>query len=322
MKFKGLYAFLALISLLLGCESNSKLEKEISKITVQPSFERFDQQFPRLNDDKLKALKTSYPFLFSTKYDDAFWIKKSNDSLEIRLANEVNKTFNQTEVWKTDVINLFKHLKYYYPNFKSPRVISLVSGVDYRNKTIVTDSIVLLALDNYLGADHEFYQNISAYISSSMQKEFVVSDLASSYAKKYTSQPRTKTFLEEMIYRGKLLAFKDKMIPFTADSLKIKYSEEQLNWAVQNESQVWRYFIDKQLLFSSDPSLLPRFINPAPFSKFYLDLDNTSPGRIGEFIGWQIVKSFLEKNNEVTFQNFLAMNAEEIYNKSGYKPKR
>ena len=149
MKFKGLYAFLALISLLLGCESNSKLEKEISKITVQPSFERFDQQFPRLNDDKLKALKTSYPFLFSTKYDDAFWIKKSNDSLEIRLANEVNKTFNQTEVWKTDVINLFKHIKYFYPNFKSPRVISLVSGVDYRNKTIVTDSIVLLALDNY-----------------------------------------------------------------------------------------------------------------------------------------------------------------------------
>ena len=322
MKFKGLYAFLALISLLLGCDSKSKLEKEISKIPMQPSFERFDQQFKRLNDDKLKALKTSYPFLFSSSYDDAFWIQKSNDSLEIMLADEVSKTFNHTQVWKEDVVNLFKHLKYYYPNFKSPRVVSIVSGVDYRNKTIVTDSIVLLALDNYLGADHEFYQNISAYISKSMCEEFIVSDLASSYAKKYSSQPSTRTFLEEMIYRGKLLAFKDKMIPFAADSLKIKYSEEQLNWAVENESQVWRYFIDKQLLFSSDPSLLPRFINQAPFSKFYLDLDNSSPGRIGEFIGWQIVKSFLENNNEVTFQNFLAMNAEEIYNKSRYKPKR
>lgn len=322
MKFKGLYAFLALISLLLGCDSKSKLEKEISKISMQPSFERFDQQFTRLNEEKLKTLKSSYPFLFSSRYDDAFWIQKSNDSLEIMLTDEVSKAFNHNEVWKEDVVNLFKHLKYYYPNFKSPRVISIVSGVDYRNKTIVTDSIVLLALDNYLGADHEFYQNISAYISKSMCKEFMVSDLATSYAKKYTSQPRTKTFLDEMIYRGKLLAFKDKMIPFAADSLMIKYSEEQLNWAFQNESQVWRYFIDKQLLFSSDPSLLPRFINPAPYSKFYLDLDNSSPGRIGEFIGWQIVKSFLENNNEVTFQNFLAMNAEEIYNKSRYKPKR
>lgn len=322
MKFKGLYAFLALISLLLGCDSNSKIEKEISKITMQPSFERFDQQFIGLNDEKLMALKSSYPFLFSSKYDDAFWIQKSNDSLEIMLASEVSNTFNHTEVWKSDIVSLFKHLKYYYPNFKSPRVISLVSGVDYRNKTIVTDSIVLIAMDNYLGADHEFYQNISAYISNSMCKEFMVSDLATSYAEKYTSQSRTKTFLEEMIYRGKILAFKDKMIPFAADSLKIKYSKEQLNWAVQNESQVWRYFIDKQLLFSSDPSLLPRFINPAPFSKFYLDLDNTSPGRIGEFIGWQIVKSFLENNNEVTFENFLAMNAEEIYKKSRYKPKR
>ena len=64
----------------------------------------------RLNDDKLMALKTSYPFLFSSSYDDAFWIQKSNDSLEIMLTDEVSKAFNHNEVWKEDVVNLFKHL--------------------------------------------------------------------------------------------------------------------------------------------------------------------------------------------------------------------
>jgi hypothetical protein len=41
---------------------------------------------------------------------------------------------------------------------------------------------------------------------------------------------------------------------------------------------MWRYFIEKELLYSVDQKLIPRFINMAPFSKFYLEIDNEGQG--------------------------------------------
>jgi uncharacterized protein YjaZ len=84
---------------------------------------------------------------------------------------------------------------------------------------------------------------------------------------------------------------------------------------------MWRFFIDENLLFDSDSRLPNRFINLAPFSKFYLEIDNESPGRVGQWVGWQIVRSFME-NNEVSIQDMLKMDAKQLFEKSKYKPKK
>ena len=55
-------------------------------------------------------------------------------------------------------------------------------------------------------------------------------------------------------------------------------------------------FVRNELLFKTDNNLIDRFISPAPFSKFYLEIDNESPGKIGQWIGWQILRSFRKKN--------------------------
>jgi uncharacterized protein YjaZ len=81
------------------------------------------------------------------------------------------------------------------------------------------------------------------------------------------------------------------------------------------------YFIEKKLLFSTDTKLNKRFLENAPFSKFYLHQDRQSPGRIGVWIGWQIVKSFMQ-NNDVSLQKLLTTDSEDIFNKSRYKPKQ
>ena len=124
-----------------------------------------------------------------------------------------------------------------------------------------------------------------------------------------------------MINEGKFLYATDINLPMVSDELKIGYSKEKLNWAEQNENDVWKYFIENELLFSNDASLNSRFIDVAPFSKFYLESDNDSPGRIGVWIGWQIVRSYM-KNNEVTLEQLMSMESESIYKKSKYKPKR
>jgi uncharacterized protein YjaZ len=74
-------------------------------------------------------------------------------------------------------------------------------------------------------------------------------------------------------------------------------------------------------LYSTDNSLPSRFINPAPFTKFYLELDSESPGRLGQYIGWQIVRSFME-HNDVEFMDMLQMEATEIFNGAKFKPRK
>jgi energy-coupling factor transporter ATP-binding protein EcfA2 len=106
-----------------------------------------------------------------------------------------------------------------------------------------------------------------------------------------------------------------------AVQLSIGYLPEQITWCQENESYIWRYFIEKELLYSTDSKLPNRFTNMAPFSKFYLEIDNESPGRVGQWIGWQIVRSFMQ-NNKVSMQEMIKMDAKELFKKSKYKPKK
>ena len=148
-----------------------------------------------------------------------------------------------------------------------------------------------------------FYSGMQQFISENMKPSQIVSDLASEYSKKYIYQSQKKTFLDEMIYFGKQLYFKDKIIPFKSDEEKMGYTKEQLEFALANESFVWRHFIENEMLYSTDNALPARFIAPAPFSKFYLELDAQSPGRLGQYIGWQIVKSYMNNNDCVTYEH-------------------
>ncbi|MEO9076163.1 MAG: gliding motility lipoprotein GldB [Gelidibacter sp.] len=313
-----------LIVLLLffnACKEENQIESEISKIDVAVKVERFDLAFAAANSSDLPKLKASYPFLFSERINDSIWIERINDSLQQELSSEVKKAYAKFDDVQEDIESLFQHLKYYDKSFKVPRVITVTSDVDYRNKTIVTDTIVLISLDTYLGPDHHFYEGIQRFLTLKMKRSQIVSDLAASYSEKYILQDKPKTLLDDMIYFGKELYFKDKMIPFVSDAEKIGYTEEQLAWVKENESEVWRYFIERELLFSTDNSLAGRFIADAPFSKFYLELDAESPDRIGQYIGWQIVRSYM-KNNEVSFMDMLQMNADEIFNNSKFKPRK
>ena len=314
--------YLLLVVSIVSCEKESKIEKTIDKIGTKIKVERFDSLFAQASPNDLKILQQGFPFMFSKKYSDTFWIAKMNDTLQKQLAVEVKKAFPTFEGCKEDIESFFNHLKYYFPEFRVPRVITTTSDVDYRNKVIVTDSIVVISLDTYLGSDHEFYQGIQRYIAEDMNKGQIVVDLAGEYAKKYIFQPPNRTLLDEMIYCGKQLYFKDVMIPFASEAERISYTQEQLEWAKANESYIWRYFIERELLYSSDSKLPGRFIIPAPFSKFYLEeIDTQSPDKLGQYIGWQIVRAYMDQN-EVSLKDLFTATTEEIFNNSKFKPRK
>ena len=310
---------LLLILMCFACEKEVKVAAEIEQIDIDVVLERFDTFFIGPESLKLSELKEAYPFMFSKNFSNAHWIERRKDTLQNLLHSEVDKAFNTYDV--EDIISLFKHLKHYLPVFKTPRVITVTSDVDYRNKVIVTDSITLIALDTYLGENHEFYGNMQQYLAQNFKKDMIISDLAEAYAKREIYQISQKSFLDNMIYFGKILYFKDKVIPLSSDAIKIGYTEEQLDWAKANETNIWEYFIERELLYSSDPKLANRFINPAPFSKFELEFDNESPGRLGQYIGWQIVRAYMA-NNDTSLLDMLRTNPKEIFNNARFKPRK
>jgi gliding motility-associated lipoprotein GldB len=304
-----------------ACNDENKVEEEISKIPVDLKVDRFDQVFAKASPSDLPQLKKEFPLLFPERFPDSVWVSMMNDTLQQEINREVTNTFPKFKQ-QEETEHFFQHLKYYFPQIEVPRIITVTSEVDYHNKVILADSVMLVSLDTYLGKEHKFYVGLQNYLTKNFNKGQIVPDMATAYAKQFTPENKTRTFLASMIYYGKLLYVKDKLIPEFTDAQKIGYTEDEIKWARANEEQIWRYFIEDEMLYNTDSELERRFINLAPFSKFRLELDRESPPQLGQYMGWQIVKQFAEKNGEVTLQELLQMEADQIFKESNYKPRK
>jgi gliding motility-associated lipoprotein GldB len=282
--------------------------------------ERFDKAFFETNPKDLAKLKSQYPFFFPAGNDDKVWLEKMQNPQWRELYAEVEKKYSDLDTQTTQIEDLFKHIKYYYPKTKTPKIITIISEMDYQNKAIYADSLVIVSLELYLGKAHKFYE-FPEYLKQNFEPNQILPDIASSYALRKIPPPTDNTFIGYMIYAGKELYLKDKLLPELTDDVKIGYTPEQLAFCQENENYMWRFFIEEKLLFDSDQKLVPRFINPAPFSKFYLEIDNQTPGRVGAWLGWQIVRSYMD-NNKTSLQDLLLMDSKEIFEKSHYKPKK
>ena len=313
------YLLLFASVLLMGCTSKSNIEKKIDTIDVKVTIIRFDKEFAAANPSDLASLKAKYPFFFPKQFHDSIWTQRMTDTLQQQLDNAVAAKFPTEGKLEDELHSIFQHIKFYFPEFKSPTVVTTTSDVDYRNRVILADSLLILALDNYLGSDHQFYGGIKKYISQNLKESQIAPDVAAAYAQQLIAKPRKRTLLAQMVYFGKELYLKDLWLPEVSDAEKIGYSEAQLQWANDNEIEMWRYFVEKELLFSTSSKLSTQFINPAPFSKFYLDIDNESPGMVGRYLGWQIVRSYMN-NNELSVQQLMIKDTEDLFNESKYKP--
>ena len=309
-----------LIFIFLGCSNSKKIDPEIEKIPLEIKFDRFDLKFALIEKKEFQNFKKKYNYLFPSQFSDSVWLKRKNDTIQIMLQNEVNKIFPTLRNIEKEAENIFKHLIYNFPSIKVPKFLTLINNVDYQNKVIFSDTIVLISLDTFLGSKNKIYIGIPNYIKSDMDKNRFGSILVDKIASSIIKSPSSRYFLDRIIYNGKILLLKDFVIPLSSDEIKIGYSNEQLNWAKQNEEYIWKYFIENELLFQTDDDLIDRFIIPAPFSKFYLEIDNESPGKIGQWIGWQILRSFRKKNPTLKISEILKLSYEEIFKEANYKP--
>lgn len=196
-----------------------------------------------------------------------------------------------------------------------------MSEVDYNNKVIEADSLLLISVDVFLGKDHPLYEGIPLYIRQNMSPDQILPEVAEVLSLKKLPAIEGRTFLAHMIYHGKKQWLKQQLLPAQKADVILGYTAEQLRWAEANEKEIWNYFASQEMLFGTQSDLISRFIRPAPFSKFYLDIDQESPGKIGQWLGLQIVESYAKRTNN-SVEEIINTPYMELYRASKYKPRR
>lgn len=318
------FVLLSMLFLIISCTSKSGIEKEIDQQKVTFTLDRFENKFYASNASNLDNLKIEYPYFFPNFVEDSVLIGKIKNPVYRELYDSVAHKYANDDYIKEEVTSLLKHIKYYFPEEKLPaKVITTMNDVDVGLKSFYSDSLVVIGLDCYLGGKSKFYVDFPVYQSKNFAKSQILPDLVSSFSSAKVARANDRQLISAMVYYGKKLYLKDILLPEYTDAEKIGYTELENQWCFENEYYIWSYFIEKKLLFDSDTKNEFKFIMDAPFTKFDLvEIDNESPGRVGQWVGWQIVKSFVKNNPSISLENLLALDANTIFEKSKYKPNK
>lgn len=338
--FVKVFCLIANCFLLWGC-TNNKFDADVSNIKVDLKLKRFEKDFFNANHENLnefhKKMHRNYGTFYQRFIENIVGIGLVNDpavsySLQAFLSDKfIKEIYTDTEKKfshdlndiKEKMTDAFKRCKYFFPEMVVPEIITFVSGFNY--SVAVTDSALGIGLDMYLGNDYKNYPKAGfpLYKISLMKSEYIVSDAVKSWLfTEFFSDEKKQTndMLGTMIQHGKIMFLLDAVLPEETDTVKIGYTQQQLEWCKKNEFNLWAHFIDKQLLYTTENQTIAQFFNDAPFTS---GLPRESAPKIGIWLGWQIVKSFMKNNPEISVSGLMKKeNAQEILSQSKYKPRR
>ncbi len=327
----GIIMLLGII-LLASCSHKKPRYEKVSpekEDQLEVSMKRYEKDLFTIPPNKLEAklpeLQNHYSYFLGDESISDQQFKRLYDYVTDPLINELyDKT---TEVYpdnkwlSRELNNMFSYFLHYFPEKNVPQVYTYVSGIAYEHPVEYSDDVLIIALDMYLGGDFKPYQKagIPAYKRRRMAKPYLAVDVTKALAEHYLpSQTARGTLINQMIYYGKQHYFADALLPHTHDTLKIKYSPGQLAWCKKSEKQLWAFIIENELLFSGRQSKYQKLLSEGPFTS---EFGKESPPRIGHWIGWKIVRKFMENNPDVSLKKMMAINdAQMILEKSGYKP--
>ena len=332
-RFKFLMTVLLLIALQFGC-SRSNEQCEIpsgykENITSIDILRMEDLFFGNLTKDKIMSNLEFYPQFATAMFanmglenqdqlaDELLMIHQ--DSGMVELYQEVKAHFGDISDVKNDLENAFAGIKFHYPNYKIPTVYTFVSG--FGSDLIVTEDLIVIGLDYYLPNDHKFQPvDLPQYILKRYNKVHLVPTVVTAISSQFNETTLTdRSLLAEMIYYGKSYHFTKTILPCTPDELIIGYETEEIIGSYANEEMIWGHFIENELLFETNPFEIRKYTGEAPFTDV---ISPDAPGRIGRWIGWNIVDDY-QSNNELSLTEVMKQDdARLIFKNSGYKPRR
>jgi len=231
------------------------------------------------------------------------------------------KVFPEVNNLNNEFTAAFARMQQSIPEIQVPQVYTYVSGFDIQMPIKYADSALIIGLDLYLGNDYKPYmeQGFPMYIINRLSPEYILPDAFKEIAWARLPATPASTLLDAMIEQGKTIYFAELMLPDARPEYLMKYTAQQVKWVEANELSLWSFIIENQLLYSTDAKAVAMFMTDGPFTSGF---DNESPSRTGHWLGWQIVKNYMTKNDVSLKQLFEDNDSQKILQLSGYKPAR
>jgi gliding motility-associated lipoprotein GldB len=328
---KNLIWLPTIILFLIACEGKDKEcqnAPDVNAIEVELNLERLEKElFSFKTKDEIKSfldrnLGLKELFLGADQYPHDSLLVNSllgliSDPFIDTLYQETLDSFHDTEAIENEFKSAFRHLKYYYPNFVVPKIQTMVTG--FGSDLYVSDSLIVLGLDYYIGENASYRPvNLPNYILKRYRKEYLVPSVMLLLSTHFNnSNPRDNSMLAEMLYYGKANYFTSKILPCTNDSLIMFYSGEELKDIAENQDVIWANFVENEMLYETSHIMKEKFLGERP--KVY-EIGEKCPGRIGRWVGWQIVNKYVEKTGASLPELMRSADAQIIFRNSGYKP--
>lgn len=325
--------FIFLVSFCWACNTSPDAfeRPDVSDISVEVDIIRLERDlFSATSKNEVKSfLEQNKPFaqkflrLDEYPHDSVvanqLYSLIKNPSLDT-VYQESQQVFGEMETIRQDFETAFKYIKYYYPDFEAPTIYTIVTG--FGNDLFVSDEMIVIGLDYFLGEQAAYRPaQIPNYILRRYTPAHVVPTCMLLLSQQYNAIDQDdQTMLADMIFYGKSYYFTDFVLPETPDSLLIGYTAEEMNGVQANERVIWEHFLKNELLYESNHMVKKKYLDERPNT---LEIGNKAPGRIATWVGWQIVKDYMRRKEDVTLPELMANpNARQILEESKYKGSR
>lgn len=323
--------------LFVSCHKNSQrytFEKS-SDNKIEIKISRFDKDLVKMDTknglNSVKGLYRKYPEFMSAfinnvlEVDERDTIKVADhllrfvsDTAFYKINEKTLQTFDDVTDIEKDLSGAFTYVHQYFPDMKIPTIYFFVSG--FNRAVLMTDDFVGVGVDFYLGADYAPYKEFTYdYLLYNMRRDMLSIDVVSASLFRYFSfDGNQNRLIDNMLYRGKIIYLAASVMPDKKMDDVIGYSPDQMKWAQEYESEVWKAIVGQKDLFSTNVKLIGKYLNDAPFTT---PISQESPGRLGIYIGFKIVESYMQKNKNVSIQDLMKMtDYQQMLQNSGYQP--
>ena len=327
--------FIFLVVGLFSCKAKKEIP-DVSRIQVSLEVERFEKYFFSLDTLQLNtSLQKLYQqdrgftqdFLFNilgTTADSA----KKDVPLFLRTYATMYRTslqkFSDFQKIVDQVKRGLQFVRYYYPNYPLPKKLITFIGPINSYGNIITPNALAVGLQLYLGRDYPIYlsdqgqQLYPAFISKRFEPAYIpINCVRNIIDDMYPDKSIGRPLIEQMVEAGKRLYLMNAFLPELPDTLKIGYTQQQLTGCYESEKNIWSFFVQNDLLYNADPNLTRDYMNDGPNTAA---LGEASPGNIGQFVGMQIVKKWMEKRTNISLPDLMKTPATKIFDEAKYKP--
>ena len=312
-----------------GCKDRKDIHRpDVSEIQVDVDIIRLEQKlFGLQSAGEVKAFLEenklfAQNFLNADQYPhDSILINSllaltQNPSLDT-VYQESQRIFSDMESIRKDFETAFKYIKYYYPDFEAPTIYTMVTG--FGNDLYVSEDMIVIGLDFFLGPGATYRPlQVPNYILRRYTPRHVVPTSILLLSQRFNeSDPSNKTLLADLIYYGKSYYFTDFVLPDTPDSLLIGYTPEEMAGVEANKRIIWAHFLKNELFYETNHVVKKKYLEERPTT---YEIGNKAPGRIGTWLGWQIVTAYMKQEEDVTLRELMAEeNAQMILEKAKYR---